>query len=124
VAPEWKPLLTTWRQFQNTHDFDNKKKHIYGAGEGDLSTGAVMGGQVGPTASTFHDHCRSVLDRQVPGRVSASGEVGRNTKETKEEDGEPPKMVTRTSQRIADGSVGGFLAPAMVLDAMSSMAGG
>jgi hypothetical protein len=44
-------LLTTWRQLQNTHDFDNKKKHIYGAGEGDLSTGAVMGGQVGPTAS-------------------------------------------------------------------------
>lgn len=51
-----------------------KKNTVYGAGEGDPSTGAVEGGQAGPAASTSCNRGRPGVDRQALGRASASGD--------------------------------------------------
>lgn len=104
-------------------ELSNRQKNVYGAGEGYPSTGVVVGSQVGPTASSSYDHGRSRVDRQAPGRVSAPGEAISNRRETTEEDMEPPRRVTRGSQKIANRSDSVFLAPAIVADAISPMAG-
>jgi hypothetical protein len=76
VAPGWKPLLTTSAIFfQIIMENETKRIIVYGAGEGYPSTGAVVGSQVGPAASSAHDHGHSGVDRQAPGSVSAPGEA-------------------------------------------------
>lgn len=116
-------MSTTRRQpiIKMMMDLVYKKKHVYGAGEGDPGTGAVVGSQVGPTASSSQDHGRSRVDRQTPGRVSAPDEAGSSRMEVAEKS---PGRVTRSFQKTADGLESAFLAPAMVGDAMPSMAAG
>lgn len=54
---------------------DNKKKKtIYGAGEGNPSTGADASRQAGSAASLSSNRGRSGVDRQAPVRVQESGE--------------------------------------------------
>lgn len=52
---------------------EQNKDIIYGAGEGYRSTGAVVGGEVGPGASLANDHGRLGVDCQAPLRVNATG---------------------------------------------------
>jgi hypothetical protein len=72
-----------------------------------------VGGQVGPPASSSHDHGSSGVDRQAPRCVFTSGEAGCSSTEIREE---PPRRVARESRRTAGGAEGVFLAPAAVAD--------
>jgi hypothetical protein len=65
--------------------------------EGDPSTRPVVGSQVGPAASSAHDHGHSGVERQAPGSVTVSGEA-------------------RRGLRSADRQESAFLAPASVSD--------
>ena len=58
----------------NNMVMERKKNTVYGAGEGDPSTGAVEGCQAGPAASTSCNRGRPGVDRQALGRASASGD--------------------------------------------------
>ena len=78
------------------------KKHVYGAGEGDPSTDAVVGSQVGPTASSFHDHGRSGVDGQAPGCVYASGEDATQIMEVVKEVRELPRKPTRSARKTSE----------------------
>ena len=104
-------------------DLRMDKKHVYGAGEGDPSTDAVVGSQVGPTASSFHDHGRSGVDGQAPGCVYASGEDATQIMEVVKEVRELPRKPTRSARKTSERSESLFLASAMVADATSPMAG-
>ncbi|XP_033362390.1 uncharacterized protein LOC117240471 [Bombus vosnesenskii] len=125
-------------------DIENLSNKVCGAGEGYSSTGAAVGSEVGPTASTTRDHGRSRVDRQAPGRVSTPGdgtgdrrrttggqpEDNRRTTGGQPEDNrmetaeESPRRVTRRSLRAADRPEGVFLTPARLDDGTSPMAGG
>ena len=114
---------TIKKKKKTTMDLRKDKKHVYGAGEGDSSTGAVAGSQVGPTASSFHDHGHSGIDRQAPGCVYASGEDITQRMEVVEKVREPPRKATRGARKTSERSESLFLAPAMVADVTSPMAG-
>ncbi|XP_033176772.1 uncharacterized protein LOC117151695 [Bombus impatiens] len=118
-------------------DSVNSTKRVYGAGEGYPSTGAVVGSQVGPAASTSRDHGRSRVDRQAPGRVFTPGDGTGESKSRKtiitggqpedsrlETAEEPPRRATRRSPRAADRSECVFLAPATFDDGTLPMAWG
>ena len=106
-----------------TMDLQMDRKQVYDAGEGDPSTGAVAGSQVDPTASSLHDYGRSGVDRQAPGCVYVSGEDVTQSMEVAEEVREPPRKATRGTRKTSERSESLFLAPAMVADATSPMAG-
>ena len=97
------------------------KKHVYGAREGDPSTGAVADSQAGPTASSFHDHGPSGVDRQAPGCVYVSGEDVTQIMEVVEEVREPPRKATKSARKTSERSESLYLAPAMVTDITSPM---
>jgi hypothetical protein len=78
-------------------DSTTKRKNVYGAGEAEPSTGAVVGSQMGPAASSAHDHGHSGVNCQTLGSVSAPGE-------------------TRRRLRSADRQDNAFLAPASFSD--------
>nr|XP_033198135.1 uncharacterized protein LOC117161037 [Bombus vancouverensis nearcticus] len=59
-------------------NINRNKNTVYGAGEGDPSTGAVEGCQAGPSASTSCNRGRPGVDHQALGRASASGDEKRN----------------------------------------------
>jgi hypothetical protein len=82
-------------------DSTTKRNNVYGAGKGYRSTGAIVGSQVSPAASSAHDHGHSVVDRQAPGSVFTPGEAKRKL-------------------RSADRQESAFLASAMVVYAEPS----
>ena len=75
---------------------------------------------MGPTASSFRDHGRSLVDRQAPGRVYASGEDVTQIMEVAKEVREPPRKATRSARKTSKRSESLFLAPPMVVDATST----
>ena len=63
--------------YKDKMERESKRNTVYGAGVEYPSTGADVGSQVGPAASSSHDHGHSGVDRRAPELVPAPGEEGR-----------------------------------------------